>query len=341
MAKLKSKTIIPYKGKVHDLTIEETHSYNIEGISVHNSAGGCLLSWCLEITDIDPIRFGLYFERFMNPTRKSMPDIDVDFETGTDHITDDFLHKKHGKNHVLSVSTFSTFSERNTLKDVVRAHFGEEYTSFDSDVQVVAKEMPNFDKVEYSLRDWFINWPKDPACTDRVRQWLTNPAHKIILEETLKFQGQIRGIGQHAAGIVITPGPCWEYLPVNIIASNKNIVTAFQEADKSGKDLSELQILKLDRLKLETLNVIKDAIALIKVTKGIDISKQVKNVNLEDSNLFFELRLGMNHGIFQFESSGMNALIRGMGTETFEEVVAANALYRPGPMGIKAHEEYI
>ncbi len=341
MAKLKSKTIIPYKGTVHDLTIEETHSYNIEGISVHNSAGGCLLSWCLEITDIDPIRFGLYFERFMNPTRKSMPDIDVDFETGTDHITDDFLHKKYGKNRVLSVSTFSTFSERNTLKDVVRAHFGEEYTSFDSDVQVVAKEMPNFDKVEYSLGDWFINWPKDPACTDRVRQWLTNPAHKIILEETLKFQGQIRGIGQHAAGIVITPGPCWEYLPVNIIASNKNIVTAFQEADKSGKDLSELQILKLDRLKLETLNVIKDAIALIKVTKGIDISKQVKNVDLTDSNLFFELRLGMNHGIFQFESSGMNALIRGMGTETFEEVVAANALYRPGPMGIKAHEEYI
>ena len=305
------------------------------------SAAGCLLSWCLEITDIDPIRFDLYFERFMNPTRKSMPDIDVDFETGTDHITDDFLHQKYGKERVLSVSTFSTFSERNTVKDVVRAHYGEEYTGFDSDVDAVTKEMPNFDKVEFSLRDWFNNWPKDAACTDRVRNWLTNPTHKIILEETLKFQGQIRGIGQHAAGIVITPGPCWEYLPTNIIPKQKSIVTAFQEADKSGKDLSELQILKLDRLKLETLNVIKDAIKLVNDKKGIDISEKIKNVDLNDKNLYFELRLGMNHGIFQFESSGMNALIRGMGTENFEEVVAANALYRPGPMGIKAHEEYI
>ena len=341
MAKLKSKTIIPYKGKVHDLTVEETHSYNIEGISVHNSAAGCLLSWCLEITNIDPIRFDLYFERFMNPTRKSMPDIDVDFETDTDDVTNDFLYKKYGKERVLNVSTFSTFSERNTIADVVRAHFGEEYTGFDSDVKAVAKEMPNFDKVEYSLKDWFVNWPKDPACSERVKNWLTNPAHKILMEETIKFQGQIRGIGQHAAGIVITPGPCWEYLPTNIIASNKNIVTAFQEADKSGKDLSELLILKLDRLKVETLNTIKEGIRLVKEQKGIDISDKIKNVDINDKNLFFELRLGMNHGIFQFESSGMNALIRGMNTETFEELVAANALYRPGAMGIKAHEEYI
>lgn len=323
---------------------ELIRDYKTKGHSVgpgRGSAGGCLLSWCLEITDIDPIRFGLYFERFMNPTRKSMPDIDVDFETGTDHITDEFLISKYGKERVLSVSTFSTFNEKGCLKDVVRAHFGEEYTGFDSDVHAVTKEMPNFDKVEYSLRDWFINWPKDAACSERVKNWLTNPKHKTILEETLKFQGQIRGIGQHAAGIVITPGPCWEYLPTNIIPKQKSIVTAFQEADKSGKDLSELLILKLDRLKLETLNVIKDAIALVKEKKGIDISKKVKHVDLNDKNLYFELRLGMNHGIFQFESSGMNALIRGMGTETFEEVVAANALYRPGPMGIKAHEEYI
>jgi DNA polymerase-3 subunit alpha len=323
---------------------ELIRDYKTKGHNIgpgRGSAGGCLLSWCLEITDIDPIRFGLYFERFMNPTRKSMPDIDVDFETGTDHITDDFLYKKYGKNRVLNVSTFSKFNEKGCLKDVVRAHFGEDYTGFDSDVHAVTREMPSFDKVDYSLGDWFVNWPQDSKCSDRVRNWLTSPAHKIILEETLKFQGQIRGIGQHAAGIVITPGPCWEYLPTNIIASNKSIVTAFQEADKSGKDLSELQILKLDRLKLETLNVIKDAIALIKEKHGIDISKKIKHVDINDANLFFELRLGINHGIFQFESSGMNALIRGMGTETFEEVVAANALYRPGPMGIKAHEEYI
>lgn len=341
IAKLKSKTIIPYKGKVHDLTVEETHSYNIEGISVHNSAAGCLLSWCLEITSIDPIRFDLYFERFMNPTRKSMPDIDVDFETGTDHITDEFLVGKYGRDRVLNVSTFSTFSEKGCLKDVVRAHLGKEYTERDSDVEAVTREMPNWDKVQFSLKDWFNNWPKDPLCSERVRNWLTNNANRTILEETIKLQGQVKGIGQHAAGIVITPGPCWEYLPTNIIASNKSIVTAFQEADKSGKDLSELLILKLDRLKIETLSVIKEAIAIIKKEKGVDVSENVRNVNLEDKNLYAELRMGMNHGIFQFESAGMNALIRGMNSDSFEEVVAANALYRPGPMGIKAHEEYI
>lgn len=318
--KIKSIKEKEYSGHLYDLCFQKEHYFytisNIDEDFVSNSKSGILV-------------------------HNSMPDIDVDFETGTDDITDDFLYTKYGKERVLNVSTFSTFNEKGCLKDVVRAHFGEEYTGFDSDVHAVTKEMPNFDKVEYSLKDWFINWPNDPACSDRVRNWLKNPAHKVILEETLKFQGQIRGIGQHAAGIVITPGPCWDYLPTNIIASNKSVVTAFQEADKSGKDLSELQILKLDRLKLETLNVIKEAISLIKKNHGIDITDKVKNVDLNDKNLYFELRLGMNHGIFQFESTGMNALIRGMATDSFEEVVAANALYRPGPMGILAHEEYI
>lgn len=271
----------------------------------------------------------------------SLPDIDCDIMAGTDGDIQDFLYKKYGKERVLHVSTFLTFQERGSLKDVARAHLGEEYTGRNSDVEVVAKEMPDFSKVEYSLRDWFTNWPKDPACSDIVRNWLTNPANKTILEETISLKGQIRGIGQHAAGIVITPGPCWEYLPTNIIAKQKSVVTAFQEADKSGKDLSELKILKLDILKLETLNVIQEAIAIIKDKKGIDVTETVKNVNLSDKNLYFELRLGMNHGIFQFESSGMGALIRGMNCESFDEVVASNALYRPGPLGIGAHKEYI
>jgi len=323
---------------------ELIRDYTQKGYTIgpgRGSAGGCLLSWCLGITDIDPIRFGLYFERFMNPTRKSMPDIDVDFEAGTDDVTDNFLYEKYGRNRVLNVSTFSTFAEKGTLRDVVKAHFGKEFTEKGSDVEYVTKAMPNFDKVEYSLKDWFINWPKDPGCTEKVRSWLTNPAHKIVLEETLKLQNQVKGIGQHAAGIVITPGPCWEYVPVNIIAKQKSIVTAFQEADKSGKDLSELLILKLDRLKIETLNVIKEATQLVKDKKGIDVSKKLKDIDIYDKNLFYELRLGMNHGIFQFESPGMTALIRGMVTENFDELIAANALYRPGPMGIKAHEEYI
>lgn len=305
------------------------------------SAAGSLLSWCLDITKIDPIRFNLYFERFLNPERNSPPDIDIDFMTGTDDVTNQFLYEKYGKERVMSVGTFGTFSEKNTIKDVVRAYQGKEATGFGSDIFAVTEEMPDFLKYNDTLKHWFETWPEKPECSPRVKAWIKNPKNREMIDIALRLQGNIRGIGQHAAGVVITPKESWFYVPTNIISSNENIVTAFQEADKSGKDLSTLGILKLDRLKLETLNVIKDTIEIVKKTKGIDISDSVDYVNLEDDNLFIELRLGLNHGIFQFESHGMNNLIRGMQVEKFEELVACNALYRPGPMGIGAHEEFI
>jgi DNA polymerase-3 subunit alpha len=305
------------------------------------SAAGSLLSWCLDITKIDPIRFGLYFERFLNPERDSPPDIDIDFMTGTDDVTNQFLQDKYGKERVMSVATFSTFSEKNTIKDVVRAHRGSDATGFDSGVFKLTKEMPNFLNYNDTLRHWFETWPDKPECSPEVRNWIRNPKNAEVIETALQLHGNIRGIGQHAAGVVITPGLSWDYIPTNVIASNENVVTAFQEADKSGKDLSALGILKLDRLKLETLNVIKETIDIVKAKKGVDISNEVDYVNLEDPNLFMELRLGLNHGIFQFESHGMNNLIRGIAVDKFEELVAANALYRPGPMGIGAHEEFI
>jgi len=318
-----------YRGTGHDIG------------PARGSAAGSLLSWCLDITKIDPIRFNLYFERFLNPERDSPPDIDIDFMTGTDDITNNFLYEKYGKERVMSVGTFGTFSEKNTIKDVVRAYRGKEATGFGSDVFAITDEMPNFLNYNDTLRHWFETWPDKPECSARVRAWIRDSKNKEIIETVLKLHGNIRGVGQHAAGVVITPGLSWDYIPTNVIASNGSVVSAFQEADKSGKDLSALGILKLDRLKLETLNVIKDTIEVVKRTRGEDITDKVDYVDLEDENLFIELRLGLNHGIFQFESSGMNNLIRGMQVEKFEELVACNALYRPGPMGIGAHEEFI
>jgi DNA polymerase-3 subunit alpha len=304
------------------------------------SAAGCLLTWCLDITKIDPIRFGLYFERFLNPTRMSPPDLDVDYMSDTRHITEEFLVNKYGKDRILHVSTFSTFNEKGCLKDVVRAHYGEEATGYESVVFKVTKEMPEWSKVDYTLKDWFEQWPKEKECSPEVRQWLTDPANKKIIEQTLKLQGQIRGVGQHAAGVVITPTECWNDVPTNIIASNKSVVTAFSEADGSDKDLSKLGILKLDMLSLETLNVIKEAVELIKKSKGIDLTDTVDYLNLEDTNIYAELRLGLNQGVFQFESPGMNSLVKGIKVENFTELVAANALFRPGPMRIGAHQDY-
>jgi len=323
---------------------EIIQDYRKKGFDVgpgRGSASGCLLTWCLEITKIDPIRFGLYFERFLNPTRVGPPDLDIDYMSDTRHITEEFLINKYGKERILHVSTFSTFNEKGCLKDVVRAHHGEEATGYDSVVFQVTREMPEWSKVDYTLKDWFEQWPNEKECSPAVRQWLTDPTNKKILEQTLKLQGQIRGVGQHAAGVVITPTECWNDIPTNIIASNKSIVTAFSEADGSNKDLSQLGILKLDMLSLETLNVIKDAIELIKKSKNIDITDNIDYLDLDDINIYTELRLGLNQGVFQFESAGMNALIKGIKVENFNELVAANALYRPGPMGIGAHQDYV
>lgn len=323
---------------------EIIRNYRSNGLDVgpgRGSAAGCLLTWCLDITKIDPIRFNLYFERFLNPTRMSPPDLDIDYMTGTDHINEEFLIKKYGRERILHVSTFSTFNEKGCIKDVVRAHHGEDATGYESVVFQVTKEMPDWSKVDYTLKDWFEQWPNEKDCSPAVKQWLTDPSNKKILEQTLKLQGQIRGIGQHAAGVVITPTACWNDVPTNIIPSKKSIVTAFSEADGSNKDLSQLGILKLDMLKLETLNVIKEAVELIKKNKGIDIIDDINYLDLSDQNLYNELRLGLNQGIFQFESPGMNALIKGIKVENFNELVAANALYRPGPMGIGAHYDYV
>lgn len=315
--KIKSIKKINYQRKVYDLSFDKDNLF----FTSSNTLSSILQPYVL--------------------VHNSSPDIDIDFETGTDDITNNFLYEKYGKERVMSVGTFGTFSEKNTIKDVVRAYQGKEATGFGSDVFALTDEMPDFLKYNDTLKHWFETWPEKPECSDRVRRWIRDPKNKEMIDVALKLHGNIRGIGQHAAGVVITPGLSWDYIPTNVIASNENIVSAFQEADKSGKDLSALGILKLDRLKLETLNVIKDAIEIVKKHKGEDITDKVDYVNLEDENLFIELRLGLNHGIFQFESSGMNNLIRGIQVEKFEELVACNALYRPGPMGIGAHEEFI
>lgn len=308
------------------------------------SAAGCLLSWCLDITQVDSLYFQLYFERFLNPERKSSPDIDIDFESGTDETTLNFLYEKYGKERVVPVVTFGTFSEKGTVKDVVRA-LGRD-TGFGSEIEAVTREMPQtptWGPPYDSLEKWFAEYPKSPECSDIVRNWILNSENKEVIKLALKMQGQVRNLGKHAAGIIITPGPIWELMPVNICKGQ--VVSGFQESG-SAKDVSSIGGLKLDRLKLETLNVIKDALKYIKERHGDEIyekvQKDLKYVHYKhDDNLFAELRLGNNQGIFQFESEGMANLIKNVRVESLDELVACNALFRPGPMEIEAHDEYI
>lgn len=333
---IKDKKMLDYFLVVWEL-IKHCEKNDISVGPGRGSASGCLLSWCLDITKIDPLRFDLYFERFLNPERKGPPDIDIDFETGSDVKTDEFLYKKYGKERVFPVITFSTFNEKGCLKDVVKSFGGD--AGFESDVFAVTKEMPKmFAKYDGKLEDWFREHLNNPEASYRVKNWISDENNKKIIDITLELQGKVRNLGKHAAGVVVTPGPVWESMPINVVKGVK--VSGFQESG-SGKDLSTLGILKLDRLNLTTLNVIKEAVSLIKKNKNLDVTEQVDYVDLDNPELFEELRGGNNQGVFQFESDGMSRLIKSMQTESFEEMVAANSLYRPGPMGVGAHEEYI
>lgn len=324
VVRLKSKKKVDYTGKVYDLSFVNDPYF-------FASAGG-------SADELEKAHNSLIL------SHNSPPDLDIDYMSGTDHIVDEFLFEKYGRERVFPVGTFSTFNEKGCLKDVVRAHYGSEATGEDSDINQVTKEMPkSFAKEKITLKEWFETYPDNPECSPTVKKWLQDPRNKIILEQTLKLQGEVRGFGRHAAGIVITPRESWYDVPTSMISKQETIVTAFQEADGSSKDLSLLGILKLDRLKLSTLNIVMDAVKMIKKNHGVDIMETILNIDehFDDKNLYAELRLGMNHGIFQFESPGINALIRGINIDSFDEVVAANALFRPGPMNIGAHTEYI
>jgi DNA polymerase-3 subunit alpha len=304
------------------------------------SAAGCLLSWCLGITNIDPIRFGLYFERFMNPERSATPDIDVDFESGSDEKTNEFLLTKYGKERVFPVITFYTFNEKGCLKDVSRVVNNE--TGFSSDVYAVTKEMPEKweepKKFETALEEWIDAYVNAEFSDKRIVAWLTDNKIQPVIKNTIKLQGQIRSLGKHAAGIIITPSPIWYNIPVNMVSGE--IVSGFQESG-SGKDLSELGILKLDRLNLTTLNIIKQTIKFVKERTGNDITDDVNFLNIENPELFEELKTASNAGVFQFESEGITHLAKSINVENFNEVVATTSLYRPGPMGLQAHADYI
>ncbi len=313
ISSIKNISKIPYTEKVYDIVLNTDHRF-FAGTLKNKEVNSTIL------------------------IHNSNPDIDIDFEAGTDEQTLDFLYKKYGKERVVPVIAFSLFGQRQTLKDVARA-LGFD-TGNDQDIQLVTKAIPVNMKI--SLEEWFATFPDDPKCPERVRSWILNPLNKEIIQLTLKLQSQLSHLSKHAAGIVITKGPVWESMPVNIV--KKQIVSGYQENGKI-KDLSSIGILKLDRLKLETLNIIKDSLKFIEQRHGQEVLNKVEReldidfFNFNDSNIYKEVKLGNNQGIFQFESAGITALARDLDVESFDELTAVSAMYRPGPLDLK--DEFI
>jgi DNA polymerase III subunit alpha len=276
------------------------------------SAAGALVAYSLGITDIDPLQHELLFERFLNPERISMPDIDIDFCMNRRAEVIDYVTQKYGRENVAQIITFGTMAAKAAIKDVGRA-MDVPY----SDVDRIAKMVPNQlnIKLEQAIQD-------SPQLQEAYQK---DPQVRELLETAKKLEGLVRNSGVHAAGVVISPRPLTELVPLHK-TKNDEIVTAFDMVA-----IEKLGLLKMDFLGLTTLTILDDTVKLIQQTRGVAIA--LEELPLQDEETYQKVFYkGLTSGVFQFESHGMRDVLRRYQPNSIEDLTALNALYRPGPI---------
>ena len=275
------------------------------------SAAGSLVGYAMAITDIDPLQYGLLFERFLNPERVSMPDIDVDFCMNRRGEVIQYVTEKYGREQVAQIITFNTLGARAAIKDV-----GRVLEIPFADVDRITKLVPNV--LNISLPEAM---KQEPGFGELARK---DPRVDEVLKVALRLEGLSRNCSVHAAGVVISPQPLKELVP--LYKTNRDeIVTQF---DMSG--LEKLQLLKMDFLGLTTLTLIQDALRLIEKRHGVKLVPE--DLPLDDKETYEIFCKGFTSGVFQFESSGMRDILRRYQPSRLEDLTALNALYRPGPI---------
>ncbi len=303
------------------------------------SAAGCAVAYTLWITDLDPIRYDLLFERFLNPSRVSMPDIDMDFDTRyRDHMIR-YAAEKYGRDNVAQIVTFSQIKARAAVRDAARV-LGYPYAVGDK----VAKAMPPLIMGrDTPLKYCFEEHPKYKGgyqSAGELRDLVSADADIARVVEVAKgLEGMRRQDGIHAAAVVITNEPLTEYLPIQRKPeAGKSIEESPVVTQYEMHGVEDLGLLKMDFLGLRNLDVISDCLALIEETR--DTSVDIDHVDLDDAATFELLAKGNTIGVFQLESGPMRALIRSLAPTSFDDVAALVALYRPGPMAANMHNDY-
>jgi DNA polymerase-3 subunit alpha len=294
-----------------------------QGIPVgpgRGSAAGSLVAWCMRITDVDPIDFDLIFERFLNPERVSLPDIDVDFCERRRGEVIEYVTRKYGRENVAQIITFGTMKAKAVIRDVGRA-LDMPY----ADVDRIAKQIPP--ALDMTLDKALAENPvlKDMAAKD--------PKVKEVIDIGRRLEGMSRHASVHAAGVVIAPGPITDYAPLYKGARDE-ITTQW-----NMKEVERVGLLKMDFLGLSTLTLIQDCLAEIKRTEGVDLD--IDAIPLDDAATYKVFGEGAAYGIFQFESSGMRELLRKARPERLDDLIALNALYRPGPLKSGMVDDFI
>ena len=283
------------------------------GITVgpgRGSAAGSLVAYCLRITDIDPIKYNLIFERFLNPERVSMPDIDIDFCYERRQEVIDYVTKKYGEDRVCQIITFGTMKAKQAVRDVARA-LDISYAEADA----IAKAIP-FD-LGMTIEKALNTSPDFKAMYDQdIRA-------KQVIDMAKALEGMPRHASTHAAGVVISKEPLDEYVPLYM--SDKGPATQFPMTT-----IEELGLLKMDFLGLRNLTVIRDALELIKTDHGVEID--FSKMGYDDPGVYEMIAQGNTQGVFQLESQGMTQFMKNLRPNCFEDIVAGISLYRPGPM---------
>ncbi|MGI5977906.1 MAG: DNA polymerase III subunit alpha [Oscillospiraceae bacterium] len=273
------------------------------------SAAGSMVSYCLSITDVDPVKYGLYFERFLNPERVSMPDIDIDFCVERRGEVMDYVNRKYGSDHVAQIVTFGTMAARAAIRDVGRVldmSYGE--------VDAVAKQVPFAPNMTLS---------EALQLSKPLREMYEGDARvKELIDTARAIEGMPRHASTHAAGVVISGKPVYEYVP--LAKNDESVVCQFPMTT-----LEELGLLKMDFLGLRNLTVLEKANKLVqKRIPDFDVAKEPEN----DKAVFEMLSQGRTSGVFQLESVGMTGVCTGLKPKSIEDITAVIALYRPGPM---------
>ncbi len=274
------------------------------------SGAGCIVAYLLGITNLDPLRFKLLFERFLNPERVSPPDFDIDFCMRRRGEVIDYVRQKYGNDCVANIITYGTLGAKMVIRDVSRVH-NLPYAEADR----LAKMIP--DELNISLAD---AQKKSAELRDEIAK---NPSTKKIWDQALVLEGMVRNTGKHAAGIIITDRPLEEFVP---LTEQEGDVTVQYDMNA----VSKLGLLKMDFLGLKTLTVIADA--LDNIHRTADPKFDLEAVGFEDAKTYALLNTGRTTGVFQLESTGMQALCRQISLSSIDEIVALIALYRPGPM---------
>ncbi len=306
--------------------IREARNMDVSVGPGRGSAAGSVVAYCLWITNIDPIKYDLLFERFLNPDRVSMPDIDIDFDDEGRGRVMDYVIEKYGSSQVAQIITYGTMAAKSSIRDTARVL---DLPLFDADR--IAKLIPTMSKLGkiFGLDEKELSKKFRSEDLEKVNQLLNISDGEDLEAETVNqarvLEGSVRNTGIHACGVIITPDDITNFVPVSTAKDSELYVTQFDNSV-----VEDAGLLKMDFLGLKTLTLIKDTVKIVKAKHGIELEPD--NFPLDDEKTYELFQRGETVGVFQYESPGMQKHMKDLKPTVFDDLIAMNALYRPGPM---------